>query len=195
VSAQKPYSSIRIIVLYAFMPLICGMSWGAENKDTKSEVAARLKAERAKLDTPLKNPARIDRLRVKAARAGDESERESIRVQLKSGDLLQQSHAIEMAEAVGGNDMIRGLGDLLSTTNNGGCVNWSGIPLEKRPKNRQGDVIVLPPRVAAAMALEKLLANPPIGKEGKKIIYVQDETAITIWRKWWEENKAKYEEE
>jgi hypothetical protein len=61
-------------------------------------------------------------------------------------------------------------------------------------KKYQSGLVVGPPCENAALALAQLVENPPVPPLGKdKKIYTQKDVAV--WRKWWEENKAKYEGE
>jgi hypothetical protein len=100
------------------------VSYGAKQQAAEPSADDRLKEERAKPGTPLANPPRGNALRVKAARSGDETERKGILDQLKdSGDARSQFEASEMAKAIGGMDMIRGFGSLLSDTN----LGWRAI--------------------------------------------------------------------
>ena len=177
----------RIVV-----PLV--MAWtscGEETKVSLPSVLAELKAERAKIGAKSRNPARLDILRVEAARAGDETERKGVVAELHDADPLRQKKAASMAKDIGGRDMIRGLAGMLSDTNG---WRFSEIKVSPTGEKPQSSIMYVPPSLLAIMMLAQMVEKPPVELKGK---HWKDyrEGEVEIWKKWWDENKANYEDE
>jgi len=168
---------------------LMGQSYGGEKGNMeRSEAYIQLEAETAKRGSGQEKPGLIKKLRIEVARSGNETERKKIRTELKDEDPVRQSEAIEMAKSVGGEDMIRGLAELLSDTNGYRTVKIDGMPQGSQP---QGDMVFGPPSEQAAIALSHLIDNPPVPPIGKdKKFYTEED--VLAWRKWWQANKSKF---
>lgn len=121
------------------------------------------------------NPAKIRKLRRDLAKNRIATERDHIKLRLKFRDLLAQSHAIEDAAYVGGNDMIRALVDVLSDPSPGGRI--------------LSDFAVRPPRKVAAQKLSTLIRNSPL--EQKDAAFYTD-VDLQKFLVWWGKNKQRY---
>ena len=178
----------RCIIVPLAMALV---SCGEETKVSLDSVLDQLKAERARLNTELENPARIDVLRVRAARAGDETERKGVIAQLYDTDPQRQQNATSMAKDIGGRDMIRGLAGTLGDTNG---WRFSEIKVSPTGELPQGVIMYVPPSLLAIMMLSQMVETPPVMVKGTAWMRYTDDD-VEIWKKWWEENKTKYEDE
>ena len=175
------------------MAVSLGMAWasrGEEAKTSQPSALAELKAERARLGTILEHSERIKTLRVEAARAGDETERKGVIAQLHDTIPYRQQDAAIMAKDIGGMDMIRGLAGLLGSTNEWRLPERVLPPTGEKPPSCQ---MFLPPRILAAMMLSQMVGKPPAELKEKDWKFYTD-AEVEIWKKWWEENKAKYED-
>ena len=175
------------------MPLImvlasCGEA--PKEPDPLPPILAELKAERAKLGNPVMDPDHLDILRVKAARAGDETERKGVIAQLHDADLWRKERAAAMAKNIGGWDMIRGLAGMLGDTNGWRSAKTVRSPTGEEP---QSSIIFVPPSLMAAMMLSQIVEKSPDEVKGKYWKHYTD-ADVEVWKKWWEQNKAKYED-
>ena len=127
---------------------------------------------------------------VASTTAGDKAERKRIIAQLHDGDIQRQANAARIAREIGGADMICGFADVLSSTNEWRMPERVRSPTGEMP---QSCIVYLPPKLAAAMTLAQMVETPPAELKGKRWMFYTD-ADIEIWKKWWEKNKAQYED-
>ena len=123
--------------------------------------------------------------------SGLDNWRKGVIAQLHDTDPQRQSKATSMAKDIGGKDMIRGLAGMLSDTNGLRELKRVIPPNGEMP---QSHIVFLPPRFTAAATLSQMIEEPPAELKGKYWQLYMD-AEVEIWKKWWEQNKAKYEDE
>ena len=190
---KRTHSGIGKTARCIAVPLVMALASCGEapkEPDPLPLILAELKAEREKIGNPARNRARLDILRVEAARAGDETERKGVLAQLHDANPQQQQKAAFMARDIGGKHMIRGLAGVLGDTNG---WRFSEIKVSPTGELPQGVMMYAPPSLSAAAMLSQIVENPPAELKGKDWMFYTD-ADIEIWKNWWEENKAEYED-
>ncbi|MDR0994631.1 MAG: hypothetical protein LBN38_08755 [Verrucomicrobiota bacterium] len=174
-------------IFVAALLLVTEIAFGKE-VPTESPAQIQLREEIGKMGSESENLQLIKNLRIEVARIGDQAERKRIREALRDADPVRQYEAIMMAKAVRGSDMICGLAELLSDTNGYRSISLVGADQDKR----QDDIVFAPPRIEAAKALAEIVNVPLVSSSGGgKPIFLEKD--VIIWKKWWHDNKQRYE--
>ncbi len=152
----------------------------ANNSTLGSLSTKQLQSDLAKLREPdesaPQNRALLRQYRVELAKRGDTKCRAEIFAAMQSGDLAEQSNALEDVAALADGEAIARLAGMLFDPNNGGRYTR--------------DHAFLPPRIVAAMKLAQIVRNPPVPPIGPLKKFYTDEDVLK-WRKWWTEEGSK----